>query len=92
MDLKVNIIKIILGLSIDLIKELYEELNKQKLFSSPERGIGKRYRRFLNKAVDEIDPEGTNSELQLLLYKNVLLIDIGFIYLIDSLLHMLLII
>jgi hypothetical protein len=85
-DLKVNIIQIILSLSKDLIKELIEELSKQNLFSTSERGIRKRYRRFLNKSVEQIDREGANVELQLLLHKNILLIDIGFIYLIDSLL------
>jgi hypothetical protein len=86
-NLKVNVIKIILGLSKDLIKELNEELNKENLFSLPERGIRKRYRRFINKAVEEADPQGINSELQLLLHKNIFLIDIGFIYLIDTLMH-----
>jgi hypothetical protein len=76
----------------------------EKLFSAPRRGIRKRFRRFLIKRTEEIERlptgpafgsrqagnEGTNEQLQLLLYKNLLLIDIGFVYLMDSLLHNLL--
>ena len=90
-DLKVNMIKIIEVLPKNIFQELKEELNKEKLFSTPtERGIRKRFRRFLVKYTEQIDSEGVNEELQLLLYKNLLLIDIGFVYLIDSLLHILL--
>ena len=90
-DLKVNIIKIVLGLSKDLFQELKSEIIKEKLFLPLKKDILKRYRRFLVNTAEQVDPEGTNIDLQLLLDKNLLLIDIGFIYLIDSLLHMLLI-
>jgi len=63
-DLKVTIIKIVAGTK-DLFQELKKELNKEMLFSPPEQGIRKRYRRFLTKSAEQIDPEGTNSELQL---------------------------
>jgi hypothetical protein len=89
-DFKINIIKIIEALAKDIFQELKKGLNNEKLFSSSKRGIRKRYRKFLVKRVEELDPEGTNEELQLLLYKNLLFIDMGFIYLMDSLLRNLL--
>ena len=89
-DLKVNIIKIIEGLPKDIFQELKEELNKEKLFSAPDRGIRKRFRKFLIKRTEQLDSGGLNERLQFLLHKNLLLIDIGFAYLIDSLLHILL--
>ena len=79
-------------LSKDLFEELKEKLNTEKLFSPPDKGVRKRYRRFLVKSVEQMDPEGKNSELQLLLFKNLLFIDIGFVYLIDTLLNKILII
>ena len=65
-------------------------LNRERLFRNPEIGVRKRYRAFLVKRVVEVDPEGTNEQLQLLVYKNILFIDMGFFYLMDSLLHNLL--
>ena len=88
-DLKVNIIKIIEVLPEDVFQELKNELKKENLFSTPEDGTQKRLRRFLTKCRDQT--EGPNEQLQLLLQKNLLLIDIGFVYLIDSLLHILLV-
>ena len=91
-DLKVNIIKIIEVLPKNAFQELKEELNKENLFSAPERGIRKRFKRFLNKCTEaKGSNEPLNEQLQLLLSKNLLLIDIGFVYLIDSLLHILLV-
>ena len=103
MDFKLNIVKIIEDLPKNIFQELKQELNKEsrqagisdlpsaeKLFSAPRRGILKRFRRFLIKRTEEIDSGGTNKQLQLLLYKNLLLIDIGFVYLMDSLLRNLL--
>ena len=90
-DLKVNIIRIIEDLPKDIFQELKEELNEEKLFSTPDRGIRKRYRKFIIKRTEQFDSGGLNEQLQLLLYKNLLLIDIGFVYLIDSLLHILLV-
>jgi hypothetical protein len=103
-DFKLNIVKIIEDLPKNIFQELKQELNKadisdlpsaEKLFSAPRRGIRKRFRRFLIKRTEEIESrqagnEGTNEQLQLLLYKNLLLIDIGFVYLMDSLLRNLL--
>ena len=89
-DLKVNIIKIIEVLPEDVFQELKNELKKENLFSTPEDGTQKRFRRFLTKCREQTDSGGPNEQLQLLLYKNLLLIDIGFAYLIDSLLHILL--
>jgi len=82
-DLKVNIIKIIEVLSEDMFLELKNELKKENLFSTPERGIRKRFRLFLSKYTEQTE--------SLLLLKNLLLIDIGFIYVIDPLLHILLV-
>jgi len=90
LDLKVNILNLIQVLPKDIFQKLKEELNKEKLFSTPERGIRKRYRRFLIKYTNQVDPSDINEELQLLLNKNLLILDIGFVYLIDSLLYILL--
>ena len=85
-DLKVNIAKIIEVLPEDIFLELKEELRKENLFTAPERGgIRRRFRIFLTKCSEQADSGG-----QLLLQKNLLLLDIGFVYLIDSLLHILL--
>ena len=89
-DYKINIVKLIESLPKDIFQEFKKELNKESLFSTPDWGVRARYRKFLINGVKELDPEGTNEQLQLLFYKNLLLIDIGFIYLIDSLLHILL--
>ena len=89
-DLKVNIIKLIVLLPKEIFIELKGDLLKENVILSPEKGIRKRYRRFLNKTSKEVDPDNTNEELQLLLYKNLLILDLGFVYLIDSLLHILL--
>ena len=85
-DLKVNIVKIIEVLPEDIFQELKNELKKENLFSTPERGILRRFRIFLNKCAEQTDSGG-----QLLLHKNLLLIDIGLVYLMDSLLHILLV-
>ena len=89
-DLKVNTIRMVEFLSKNVFHELKEELNKEQLFSVPERGIRKRFRRFLIKSAEQIDSGAVNQQLQLLLAKNLLLIDTGFVYLIDSLLRILL--
>ena len=90
-DLKVNTIKIIQILPKNIFQEFKDELKKENLFSNPERGIRKRLRRFLTWCTEQIGSRDVNEQLQLLLNKNLLLIDIGFVYLIDSLLHMLLV-
>ena len=88
--MKVNTIRIIEDLPKDIFQELKEELSEEKLFLTPERGIRKRYRRFLIKRTEQFDSGGLKEQLQLLLHRNLLLIDIGFVYLIDSLLRILL--
>jgi len=90
-DLKVNIAKIIEVLPEFMFLELKNELKKENLLSFPERHARKRIRMFLIKCAEQTDSGGSNEQLQLLLYKNLLLIDIGFVYLIDSLLHILLV-
>jgi hypothetical protein len=90
-DLKVNVVKIIEVLPEDIFLELKNELKKENLLSTPERHIRKRYRMFLIKCTEQTDSGGPNEQVQLLLHKNLLLIDIGFVYLIDSLLHILLV-
>ena len=88
-DLKVNMIKLIELLPKDKVQELRTDLNRAQLFITLEKSIRKRYRRFLIKIANEVDATNTNEELQLLLYKNLLILDIGFVYLNDSLLRIL---
>ena len=83
-DLKVNIIKVIEVLPMNVFQELKKELNEQ----IPERGTRRRLRRFLIKISEDISH---TEELDLLLNKNLLLIDIGFTYFMDSLLRILLV-
>ena len=89
-DLKVNIIKIIEDLSKDIFEEIEGEIYKRNLVSITERDIRRRFRQFLTMYAKQTDSERNNEKLQFLLHKNLLLIDIGFVYLIDPLLHILL--
>ena len=86
-------------LIINIIEELPEEiflllkvdLIAVKLISTPDEGtIRRKYRRFLNKYSRELYHTQSNKELELLVQKNLLLIDLGFIYFIDILLKRLL--
>ena len=90
-DLKVNIIKIIEVLPKNIFMEVKNELKKENLLSTSEQDTRKRFRRFLTKCTEQTDSGGPDEQVQLLLHKNLLLIDIGFVYLIDSLLHILLV-
>ena len=90
-DLKVAIIKVIEVLPRNIFMELKVKLMEEDLLSTPEeKTLRKRYRRFINGASKIIDPQRTNEALELLIQKNLLLIDLGYIYLVESLLERLL--
>ena len=62
-----------------------------KLISTPDKGTIRRgYRRILKRYFRELENTQPNKELELLVQKNLLLIDVGFIYFLDSLLKILL--
>src|SRR3989442_2912412 len=80
-DLKAAIIKVIEVLPRNIFMELKVKLMEEDLLSTPEeKTLRKRYRRFINGASEIIDPQRTNEALELLIQKNLLLIDLGYIY------------
>ena len=88
MDLKHNVVKIIENLPKDMFYELKNEL---KIDPVEKRSTRKLFRRILNESINLKFPDSVITEkLQLLIDKNYLLLDLGFIYFIDSLLDYLL--
>ena len=87
LDLKIIIIVIIEILHEDMFLNLKNNLMAANLVSTPEdKTLRKKYRRFINKNVKSIDPTRSDQNLELLVQKNLLFLDLGFTYLIDSLL------
>jgi len=90
-DLKIAIIKVIEDLPRNIFIELKTELVESGLISTPEaKTLRKRYRRFINGLSKIIDPTRSNEELELLIQKNLLLIDLGYVYFMENLLERLL--
>ena len=90
-DLKVAIVKVIEDLPRNIFMELKVKLMRENLLSTPEvKTLRRRYRRFINGAAKIIDPQRTNETLELLIQKNLLLIDLGYVYFTESLLERLL--
>jgi len=86
-DVKFYIITIIEGSSEQFFIQLKQKLMDNALVFTPdERTIGKRYRMFINKRAKFIDRTRSSNQLELLIQKNFLLLDLGFIYLLDELL------
>jgi hypothetical protein len=91
-DLKVSIIKIFEILPEYIFIELKKKMQNEELIKMPEeKTIRKKYRRFLNKLAAGYDPARSNPYFELLIQKNLLLIDFGFIYFIEYLLKRMLI-
>jgi hypothetical protein len=91
-DLKVAIITVIEELPRKIFVELKAKLMKENLISTPEPGeksLRRKYRRFINGFSKIVDPNRSNEALELLIQKNLLLIDIGYVYFIESLIKML---
>ena len=86
-DLKLHVVKIIENMPKDMFHELKSEFKIEPV----ERGIRKRFKRFLTKCAEDKYPSGISEKLQLLLDRNYLLLDLGFTYFIDSLLDYLLV-
>ncbi len=90
-DLKIVIIKIIEILPEGIFTDFKDDLMIAKLVTTPEgRNIRKRHRRFINRRAKDVDPTRFNQKFELAVQKNLLLIDLGFIYFIESLLKVLL--
>ena len=90
-NLKLLIIKVIEDVPKNVFIELKAELMKQLLVTTPtEKSLRKKCRRFLNGLTKIVDPNRSNEDLELLVQKNLLLIDLGFVYFIESLLKRLL--
>ena len=77
----------------ELSQNLFTELKKSivglpdKILITPGDGTNLiKIRRFINKFVNDLDPERTNKELELILQKNLLFVDLGFVYVSDALL------
>ena len=81
------IVTVIENLPVNIFQELKRVLVGENLSQSPiQPGVLKRYRYFITKRANVIDPTRSDDKLQLLIYKNLLLIDLGFAYFIESLL------
>jgi hypothetical protein len=90
-DFKISIIKVIEKLPRNIFVELKAKLLREKLVSTPEdKSLRKKYRRFINGISNIADPNRLNEPLQLLIHKNLLLIDLGYVYFIEDLLKRLL--
>ena len=84
-DIKFYIISIIEGSNERFFVQLKQKLMHNRLVFTPEeRTIGKRYRLFINRCAKQIE---INNELELLIQKNLLLLDLGIVYLFDHLLE-----
>ena len=83
-DLQVVIIMVIEELFDDDFIDLKKNLMKEKLVFTPEKGtVRRKYRKFVNNIESKM--RNTNMR-ELLIQKNLLLIDLGFIYLSEELL------
>jgi len=90
-NLKVITVLLIEELPEQIFQELKVKLKEANLMEMPDgRTLGRKYRRFINRCSKSIDPTSMNKEFELLIQKNVLLIDLGFIYFMASLLKKLL--
>jgi len=88
LDLKVLLVLIIEDLPSVIFLKLKSDLIKDSLVSSTDhKGLRKRYRRFINKCSKDSRMDNRH---ELLVQKNLLLVDMGFIYFIESLLKTLL--
>jgi len=90
-------IKDLICLLFTIIEELsqnsFTELKKSivglpdKILITPGDGTNLiKIRRFINKFGNDLDPERTNKELELILQKNLMFVDLGFVYVSDMLL------
>jgi hypothetical protein len=87
-DLKVVIITIVETLPEEVFLDLKSQLKGADLVQTPEeKTLRRKYRRFINKSSKTINPDRTNSKLELLVQKNLLLIDVGFVYIFESLMN-----
>ena len=75
------IVTVIENLPVNIFQELKRVLVGENLSQTPiQPGVLKRDRYFITKRVKVIDPTGSDDRLQLLICKNLLLIDLGFPY------------
>ena len=85
-NLKAAVILVIEDLPSVTFIELKGLLMRASLVSTPENGtLRKKYRRFINEVPKVVDPNRSNEALELLIQKNLLLLDLGFEHLLESL-------
>ena len=81
------VIVIIEELPHDIFIELKEYMIRDKLLITPEDGTDlMKIRRFIQKFVNDLDPSRENENLELLLQKNLMFVDLGIVYVSDTLL------
>jgi hypothetical protein len=86
-DLKCLLLTIIEELPRNLIIDLKVFLARANLIVTPEDGTPlRKIRRFIGKFAKDQDPDRNNWELEFLVQKNIMFIDLGFHYVSDSLL------
>ena len=89
-DFKVLTVQIIEDMPKYIFSELKDLVTDHRLISPPEGGsLCKRYKRIINKFLDD-KSLNINDELRLLMQKNKFILDLGFIYIKESLLKQLL--
>src|SRR5438132_5978615 len=81
------VIAIIEELPYDIFKELKEYMIRHDLLIKPEIGTDfMKILRFIEKFVEDLDPKIENRRLDLLFQKNVMFVELGFVYVSDTLL------
>ncbi len=89
-DLKVSIVNLIENMPESIFLELKNLLREEKLYTTPDlNSIGGQYRVYINTTARTTDPNRSNAGLELLIQKNLLILDIGIVYYIDNLLYLL---
>ena len=86
-DILYLIITVVEDLPQNIFIDLKEFLVRDKILNTPEEGTDlMKIRRFIQKFVIDLDPRRENENLELLLQKNFMFVDLGFVYVSDTLL------
>lgn len=87
-ELKVHIVNLVNILPLNIFLQFKKYLIDRGLLSTPdENTVDKRFRRLINKTSKEMRLDRNDSVIELSIQKNLLLLDLGFTYLNDTLLR-----
>ena len=86
-DILYLLISVVEDLPQNIFMELKEFLVRDKILNTPEDGTDLiKIRRFIQKFANDLDPNRENENLELLLQKNLMFVDLGFAYVSNTLL------